>query len=95
MATTRSMEELLDQGAALLKGEGAAEVYIFGSFASGRAREDSDVDLAISGLPPERFFPAMARLAALFRRPVDLIDLDEPGLFTRFLQEEGLLKRVA
>lgn len=95
MATKRTMEELLAEGAALLKGEGAAEVYVFGSFASGRAKEDSDVDLAISGLPPERFFPVMARLAALFRRPVDLVDLDEPGLFTRFLREEGLLQRVA
>ena len=94
MQVTKDMEKRLEAGAALLKREGAAEVYVFGSVASGRAKEDSDVDLAISGLPPERFFPAMARLATLFRRPVDLIDLDEPGLFTRFLREEGLLQRV-
>ena len=95
MAVTRNIEQLLKEGAALLKGEGAAEEYVFGSLASGRAHEDSDVDLAISGLPPERFFPVMARLATLFRRPVDLVDLDEPGLFTRFLRAEGLLQRVA
>jgi len=88
--------ELLHQGAAMLRSEGAQAVYLFGSQAAGTARESSDVDIAISGLPPRRFFDAMAKLAALFQRPVDLIDLDEDSPFTSYLKaKEGLLQRVA
>lgn len=39
---------------------------VFGSMAEGRAREDSGVDLAVAGLPPEKFFATMARLTDLF-----------------------------
>ena len=51
------MQELLTRGAALLTQEGAREVYVFGSVAAGRAHEESDLDLAVAGLPPERFSP--------------------------------------
>jgi len=57
-------------------------------------RPDSDIDLAVSGLPPERFFKAMAQVAGVVRGPLDLVDLDESSPFTRYLQEEGKLERV-
>jgi hypothetical protein len=40
----------------VLKEHGAREVYLFGSAATDKMREGSDVDLAVTGLPPERFF---------------------------------------
>lgn len=89
------MKFLLEQGAALLKDAGAQEVYVFGSVAAGRATEGSDVDLAVAGLPPERFFPVMARLADLFDRTVDLVDLDDRTPFIAYLRRKGLLQRVA
>ena len=89
------MKSLLEQGATLLKNAGAREVYVFGSVAAGRAGEGSDVDLAVSGLPPERFFPVMARLADLFDRTVDLVDLDDRTPFIAYLRRKGLLQRVA
>ena len=89
------MKDLLEQGAALLTAEGAREVYIFGSVASGRTHEDSDVDLAVAGLPPERFFSTMARLENLFDRSVDLVDLDDTTPFTEYLRKKGILQRVA
>jgi predicted nucleotidyltransferase len=85
----------LEQGAALLKAAGAREVYVFGSIAEERAREDSDIDLAVAGLPPEIFFATMARLANLFDRTVDLVDLDEASPFTTYLRNQGMLRRVA
>ena len=84
----------IEQVVAALKAAGAREVYLFGSAAEGRLREDSDLDLAVSGLPPEMFFRALARAANLLRRPVDLIDLDEESAFTRYLKREGELRRV-
>jgi predicted nucleotidyltransferase len=85
----------LEQGAALLKAAGAKEVYVFGSVAEGKAREGSDIDLAVAGLPPEIFFVTMGRLADLFDRTVDLVDLDEASPFTKHLRSKGLLRRVA
>ncbi|OGG51488.1 MAG: hypothetical protein A3F84_08670 [Candidatus Handelsmanbacteria bacterium RIFCSPLOWO2_12_FULL_64_10] len=88
------MRKLIVQAAAALRAAGAREVYVFGSAASGTTREDSDVDLAVSGLPPQVFFKAMGEAGDILRRPVDLIDLDEENPFTQYLKEEGELQRV-
>jgi predicted nucleotidyltransferase len=84
----------IERAAAVLKAAGAREVYVFGSAATGRLREGSDVDLAVSGLPPERFFEAMGEAGDALGRPLDLIDLDEASPFTRYLKQEGELHRV-
>ena len=89
------LQELLLQAAQSLKAAGAREVFVFGSAADGELREGSDVDLAVSGLPPERFYEAMSDVVDIFKRPVDLVDLDESSLFTEYLQRRGKLLRVA
>ena len=91
---TEELERLIEKAVAELKAAGAREVYLFGSAAKGTLRENSDLDLAVSGLPPEVFFRALARAANVLRRPVDLIDLDEESAFTRYLKNEGELRRV-
>lgn len=88
------IEQRIEQVVASLKAAGAREVYLFGSAAEGRLHKASDLDLAVSGLPPEMFFRALARAANLLRRPVDLIDLDEESAFARYLKREGELRRV-
>jgi predicted nucleotidyltransferase len=85
---------LIGKAAAALKAAGAREVYIFGSARKGKLRPNSDVDMAVSGLPPEVFFRAMAKASRALGRPIDLIDLDEDNPFTRYLKEEGELDRV-
>jgi predicted nucleotidyltransferase len=85
---------LIEKAAAALKAAGAREVYIFGSARKGKLRPGSDVDMAVSGLPPEVFFRAMARASRALGRPIDLIDLDEDNPFTRYLKEEGEFQRV-
>ena len=57
---TDEMKERIDKAASALKAAGAKEVYVFGSASKGKMRPNSDVDLAVSGLPPEIFFRAMA-----------------------------------
>lgn len=84
------MKKALD----ILLAQGAREAYIFGSVAHGGGAEDSDVDLAVRGLPPERFFRAFHLAGAALARPLDIVDLDEPSPFTRHLEREGLLHRV-
>jgi predicted nucleotidyltransferase len=84
----------IEQLVAVLKRSGAKTVYLFGSAAKGTMHNDSDVDLAVSGLPPENFFKALSVANSLLDRPVHLIDLDEVTPFTRYLIEEGELQRV-
>jgi predicted nucleotidyltransferase len=84
----------IERAVAALKAAGAREVYVFGSAAKGALRGRSDVDMAVSGLPAEVFFRAAAKASRAFGRPVDLIDLDEENPFTRYLKDEGELKRV-
>jgi predicted nucleotidyltransferase len=85
---------LIEKAAAALKAAGAREVYVFGSARKGKLRPHSDVDLAVSGLPPEVFFRAMAAAHDALGRPLDLVDLDDDNDFTRYLKEEGELQRV-
>jgi predicted nucleotidyltransferase len=89
-ALTRELESAVR----ILKELGAKEVFVFGSQASGKARDDSDLDIAVSGLPPENFFKALAILIFDLNHPVHLIDLDEPSLFTSYLRSKGEMVSV-
>ena len=89
-----TMAKSIDQLVAVLKSSGAKTVYVFGSAAKGTMRSDSDLDLAVSGLPPENFFKALSAASNLVDRSVHLIDLDEVTPFTQYLIEEGELQRV-
>ncbi len=90
-----NIEQGIAQASAVLKAAGAKEVYIFGSAARGAMSEDSDVDFAVTGLPPQNFFKALSAASRFLGSPLDLIDLDEATPFTRYLKEEGELRRVA
>jgi len=79
----------------ILREAGATEVFVFGSAAHGEQRPESDLDIAVRGLPPERFFAAMSAVTFAISRPFDLIDLDEENPFTEYLEKEGELRRVA
>jgi uncharacterized protein len=87
---TNSIDELV----AILKNSGAKNVYVFGSAAKGTMHSGSDLDLAVSGLPPENFFKALSAASNLLGSSIHLIDLDEITPFTRYLKEEGELQRV-
>jgi predicted nucleotidyltransferase len=67
----------LPAAALALRGHGARRVLLFGSMTTGRATEASDVDLAVEGLAPERYFAALADVMAIVAGPVDLVRLEE------------------
>lgn len=88
--------ELLKRSGEILRAAGAREVFVFGSAAKGKMHADSDVDLAVTGLPPRKYIPAKVEVGNLFGRSVDLVDLDLESPFTSYLkQKDGLLLRVA
>jgi len=87
-------QTIIERIVSVLKEEGATEVYIFGSVANGAERATSDLDLAVRGLPPRRFFRALARASEAAGQSIDLIDLDESNPFTQHLNRSGQLRRV-
>ncbi|HWE49555.1 MAG TPA: nucleotidyltransferase domain-containing protein [Bryobacteraceae bacterium] len=91
--TTREREGLA--GAAKLFVElGASQVFVFGSAVRGELRSDSDIDMAVSGLPPRVYFSAISQASDLIGRPVDLVDLDDDSGLVRYLRGSGALVRV-
>jgi predicted nucleotidyltransferase len=84
----------INKAAEILKAAGCHECYIFGSISDGRADERSDIDIAVRGLPAERFFFVYGQLARQVKRPIDLVDLDDDSRFTRKLQRREAMMRV-
>lgn len=91
---TEELREAIQRAAEALKSFGAREVYLFGSAAADTMREGSDVDLAVSGLPPEVFFKAMGVACDALQHSLDLVDLDDDNPFTDYLKRKGRLLRV-
>ena len=85
----------LSAAAHLLRALGATEVFVFGSATRGELQPDSDIDLAVSGLPSKIYFSATSKVSDLLGRPVDLVDLDDPTPLVRHLLGSGELVRVA
>ena len=88
---TPDMQKKIARAAAALKAYGATEVYLFGSLAEGRFTRHSDIDMAVRGLPPEKFFHAMGETMEVLGRPFDLVDLDDGSALARHLTEKNLL----
>ena len=94
MSVSTETDILIKLAAAELKTAGAREIYVFGSVAKGMGDADSDIDLAVAGLPPSVFYRMGARVSDLIGRTVDLIDLDINTPFTLYLRAENELVRV-
>jgi predicted nucleotidyltransferase len=79
-----------------LRAEGIVYALLFGSGAKGQLQFDSDIDLAVAGeraLSTETKCKIITKLAAITKRPIDLIDLKTArGLvFAKALQGEQIL----
>ena len=88
------LKEDIEKGIRILKAGGCVEVYILGSVAEGRTRPDSDIDFAVRGCPPERFFGLQGQLLRALSRSSDLIDLDVDPDLTDFLSRESKMVHV-
>jgi predicted nucleotidyltransferase len=89
------IEHLVSTAVAILREEGASEVYLFGTHARGRASAGSDLDLAVAGLAPDRYYAVIGRLMASLRTDVDLHRIEDGSPLIKYLRQRGELKRVA
>jgi len=65
------------------------EVVLFGSSLD-PGETPHDVDLAVKGIEPARFFRFYADLVKHLSQPVDLVDLSRRSLFNDLVEETGL-----
>lgn len=92
-----SMDLELSPALAVLRQKipGLAGVYLFGSHASGDARADSDVDLAVYAGPPlarTLLRHVQGQLSDVLKREVDLVDLSAvPTILQVQVIDEGKL----
>ncbi|MBL8724327.1 MAG: nucleotidyltransferase domain-containing protein [Planctomycetes bacterium] len=90
LAVSQAIRACVPGAVAELLQLGATRVILFGSVARDEASADSDLDLAVTGLPAEHLFTAMARAARAARRPVDLVRLEEaPNSLRSRIEAEG------
>lgn len=80
---------------AFLKDVGCTEVYVFGSAVTGKSTAHSDLDLAVRGIPADKFFQVYGELMFLLDHPVDLVDLQLQAKFGDVLLKSGEMLRVA
>ncbi|MFQ3613394.1 MAG: nucleotidyltransferase domain-containing protein [Cyanobacteriota bacterium] len=87
-AADQAWKEVAQMAQVLRQDFGASRVVVFGSLAKGRFAEESDIDLAVAGIPKERFFEALAKVNRHSRRWVDLKPLEDldPYFRQRILQ---------
>jgi predicted nucleotidyltransferase len=78
----------------ILKEEGCANVFLFGSLTTGKVRDGSDIDLAIRGCPKGKFFKLLGKLLLELDHPVDLVNLDRQDAFAKYLEKEGRLLQI-
>lgn len=90
-----SVQDDLERAIEYLKSIGCSEIFVFGSTARGDYREDSDLDIAVRGIPAEKFFAVYGELMTRLSRPVDLVDLDLQERFGQQLLAGSDLRRVA
>lgn len=65
------------------------KVFLFGS--SLTSKKGRDIDLAVEGVAPKKFFLFYTDLYFKLPRSVDLVDLAFDSSFNRMVREDGLL----
>lgn len=74
--TETKINKKLTKAVGYLKSIGCKEVFLFGSLSDGTFNELSDIDLAVSGISPRKYFKAVAALSSIAKWKVDLVALD-------------------
>jgi predicted nucleotidyltransferase len=84
----------IDIATNFLKSEGCQSVYLFGSLVTGKIHQNSDIDIGIKGLPPEKFIRVYAKLDNNLSNTVDLVDFDENDKFYNLLASLGEIVEI-
>ena len=77
--------------ATLARRYGAATVWLFGSSTGRRTTAARDLDLAVEGVAPGRFFRSWARRSMLsLSQPVDVVALEKRSKLSALIRRDGI-----
>jgi predicted nucleotidyltransferase len=82
-------KQLLENGTPIFQRYNLQVVYLFGSVASGKSREDSDIDLYVSALPVDRYWRFRRELEEAVQLPIDLYTDSDDVAFVKKIIERG------
>ena len=85
----------IDSIKSILLDAGVTEIYLFGSFAVGEYRTESDLDIAVIGLQKSKFFKVYGKILSTVARNVDIISLDYENDFSKEIKKQANMIRVA
>jgi len=68
---------------------GVKRVWLFGSSVEDE-QHAKDIDLAVEGLAPEKFFDFYGRLFFELPKPVDLVDLSQNPPIAAIIRQKGI-----
>ena len=85
----------LEKAIKILKDLGCKEIFLFGSIVKGNYTKFSDIDLAVTGCPKEKYFYAIGKLNVELEHEIDLVNLDKKTMFVKILKQTGELIKVA
>ena len=72
--------------------KGCKKIILFGSITEDRNTNNSDIDIAVSGVSINDFFSAIATLPAKINQPIDIIDIDDvPDFIKSNIEEKGIV----
>ncbi|MFN4292564.1 MAG: nucleotidyltransferase family protein [Thermoflexales bacterium] len=74
MQLPNSLVRELEKACSTLVKHGAQRIILYGSLARGDFRADSDIDLCVEGLSPNKFFRAIAECMMSIDRPISILD---------------------
>jgi len=80
---------LIEVVKACAKDFGVKSVWLFGSALSDEDKA-TDIDLAVEGLVPEKFFDFYGRLFFELPKPVDLVDMEQELPISAIIRSTGV-----
>ena len=75
--------------ATLARRYGAASVWLFGS-STDRRQRGRDLDLAVEGVAPARFFQFVGDLMLSLSKPVDVVALEKRSKLSALIRRDGI-----
>jgi predicted nucleotidyltransferase len=85
----------IEKAISILKEIGFKELFIFGSLVNNKFYDKSDIDLAVKGIPDDKFFYAIGKLDMELDHKVDLINLDKKSDFNDLILRSKELLKIA
>ena len=92
MKYSKEINIKIEQIVNYLKQKGCTRILLFGSIAEGKYFDNSDIDIAVSGMNTKDFLGAVANLPFVVKQRVDLVDYDDlPTKFRNSINETGII----